>query len=43
MNEQVKAMTRDLSKTDISNMSDRDFEVMIIKVLTELQKSGRHE
>ena len=32
---------RDLSDTDISNMPDREFKVMII--FTGLEKSGRHK
>ena len=31
--EQDKTTSRDLSKTDISNMTDRGFKVMIIKIL----------
>lgn len=36
MKEQNKAMARDLSKTDISNMPDRAFKTMIIRILTGL-------
>ena len=42
MKEQDKATARDLSETDISNMSDRKFKIMIMRILTEL-KSGRQE
>ena len=38
MKEQDKAMARDLSETDISNMPDTEFKVMTIKILTELEK-----
>ena len=31
-------MARDLSKTDISNMIDREFKAMTISILTELEK-----
>lgn len=40
MKEQNKAMGRDLSKTDVSNMPDVEFKVMIIRVLTGLEKRG---
>ena len=33
---QDKATARDLSKTDISNMPDREFKAMIIRILTKL-------
>jgi len=36
--EQNKAMVRDPSKTDISNMPDGEFKVMIIRMLTGLEK-----
>lgn len=42
MEEQDKAIARDLSKTDMSNMPDRALKVMIIKIFTGL-KSGRQE
>jgi len=38
MTEQDKATTRHLSKTDKSNMPDREFKVMIIKILAQLEK-----
>ena len=38
MKEQDKAMVRDVSKTDISNMSDKEFKAMIIRIRTELEK-----
>ena len=38
MKEQGKATARDLSEADISNMSDGEFTVMIIKVFTRLEK-----
>ena len=38
MKEQDKAIARDLSKTDGSNMPYREFKVMIIKIPTGLQK-----
>ena len=40
---QDKATARYLSKTDISNMPDREFKAMIIRILTGPEKSGRHE
>jgi len=36
---QGKGTARDLSETDISNMSDREFKVMIIWILAGLEKS----
>ena len=36
--EQGKTTARDLSTTEVSNMPDREFIVMIIKILTELEK-----
>ena len=38
MKEGLKVMARNLSKTDISTMSDREFKVIIIKILTGLEK-----
>ena len=38
MKEQDKIKPGDLSKTEISNMSDTEFKVMIIKILTGLQE-----
>ena len=38
MKEQDKIKPGDLSKTEISNMSDTEFKVMIIKILTGLHK-----
>ena len=38
MKEQDKAMVRDISKADISNMSDRGFKVMIISIFTGSEK-----
>ena len=38
MRKQDKAMARDLSKTDISNMSNGEFKAMIIRILTALKK-----
>jgi len=35
---QNKAMARDLSETDISYIPDREFKVMIIRILTGLEK-----
>ena len=35
---QDKITARDQSKTEISNMPDREFKVIIIKILTGLQK-----
>ena len=36
--EQEKITARDLSQMDISNMPDRKFKVIIIKILTGLEK-----
>lgn len=33
--------TKELSKTEISNMSDREFKAMVIKILTRLDKRVR--
>ena len=38
MKEQDKAMARDLSKTNISNMPDGEFKANIIRILTRLEK-----
>ena len=38
MKEQDKAMVKDLCETDISNMSEREFKLMIIRILTRLEK-----
>ena len=38
MKEQDKAMARDLNETNISNMLDREFKAMIIRILTALEK-----
>ena len=35
---QDKTRARDISKTDISNIPDREFKVMVIKILTGLEK-----
>ena len=43
MKEQSKATARDLSEAHISNMPDREFKVIIIRMLTGLEKSGRHK
>ena len=34
MKEQDEAMARDQSETDISNMPDKEFKVIIIKIFT---------
>ena len=41
MKEQDKAMARDLSKTDISNVPDGEFKGTIIRILTGLEKKNR--
>ena len=38
MKEQDKATTRDLSKTNIRNMPDKEFKAMIKRILTGLEK-----
>ena len=38
MKEQDKATARDLSQTDISNMPDREFKSLIIRILIGLEK-----
>ena len=38
MKEEDKAMARYLSETDIINMPDGEFKVMIIKILTGIEK-----
>ena len=40
MKEQDKGMARDLREVDVNNMSNKEFKVMIIKVLTGFEKSG---
>ena len=39
--DQVKIIARDLSKMEISNMPDREFKIMTIKILTGLRKQKR--
>ena len=41
MKEQSKASERELSKEEITNLSDGDFKARVIKMLTELIKLGR--
>ena len=36
--EQDKSKTRNLSEVEISHVTDSEFKVMIIKILTELEK-----
>ena len=38
MKEQDKITARDLSKRESSNMPDREFKIIIIKILTELEE-----
>ena len=38
MKEQDKITTKELNETEINNMPDREFKVMVIKVLTGLEK-----
>ena len=38
MNEHDKVMARDLSKTDISNMTGGEFKAAILRILTGLEK-----
>ena len=38
MKEQDKATARDLNETDISSMPDGEFEAMIIRIFTGLEK-----
>ena len=40
MKEQDKITARELNEMEISYMSDREFKLMIIKILTGLEKSG---
>ena len=42
MKEQDKAIARDLSETDISNMPDEEFKATIIRKLTRLEKKVEH-
>lgn len=39
MEEQDQTIARDLSKTNTSNMAAREFKVMIVKILSGLEKS----
>ena len=41
MKQHDKTTARELSEIDRSNMSDREFKVMIIKILTGLEKKSR--
>ena len=36
MKEQCKTSERELSKEDIANLSDGEFKVLVIRILTEL-------
>ena len=38
MKDQDKITARDLNEMEIINMSDREFKVMVIKILTRLEK-----
>ena len=38
MKEQDKITVRELNETEISNLSDRKFKVMVIKMVTGLEK-----
>ena len=38
--EQDKATSRNLSEADISNMPDREFKAMIMRILTRLKSRG---
>ena len=39
MKEQDKATVRDQIKIDVSNMPDREFKAMILRILTGLEKN----
>ena len=41
MKEQSKASERELNKEEITNVSDREFKALVIKMLTELIELGR--
>ena len=41
MKEQEEITARKLKETKVNNMPDREFKVMVIKVLTGVEKSGR--
>lgn len=43
MKVQVTTTAQDLSKMDISKMPDKEFKIMIIKLLTGLERSGGHQ
>ena len=43
MKEQDKAMGRNLSKTDISNMPDGEFKAMIRRLLSRLEKRVKED
>ena len=40
MKEQRKMLERELSDEDIANLSDRQYKVLVIKMLTELIELG---
>ena len=40
--EQDKSLERNLNETEISDLSDREFKTMVIKMLTEVRRT-RHE
>ena len=40
MKEQDKITAREQNETEISNMPDREFKAMVIKIFTGLEKSG---
>jgi len=41
--EQEKASLKDLNKTEISNLPDKKFRVMVKKMLTDLRRVNEHE
>ena len=43
MKEQDKAMARDLNGTDISNMADGEFKVMVIRIHTGRENNGGYQ
>ena len=40
MKEQDKITARELNKMEINNLSDKEYKVMVIKILTRLKNGG---
>ena len=43
MKEESKTPEKELSDEEIDNLSDTEFKILVIRMLTELQNEGRNE